>query len=152
MAKNRPRSYFWARHFSPGDRELASLSADAREGLSYARELAEHALERRRSALSGLPLAPLTVAELASDNGYWKIKIRRQIKQARIELFGADLGDSAIFYRLKKRRERGLRSCAEPGCPRVIAALANGRRRYCPEHGSPAARVRRHRRAAEDGP
>jgi hypothetical protein len=152
MAKSRPRSYFWARRFAPGDRELGSLSADAREGLSYARELAEHALERRRSALSGLPLAPLTVADLAGDNGYWKIKIQRQIKQARIELFGADLSDSAIFYRLMKRDERGSRSCAEPGCPRIIPALANGRRRYCPEHGSPAARVRRHRRGVEDDP
>jgi hypothetical protein len=139
------RRYFWAAHFSPGDPELAPLSKEARSGLAYASTLAEHAAARARSALDGVSLAPLTVEELAEDDFRSPIQVRKEIKQARIELFGRDLTDSAIAYRLKKRRERGVRSCAEPKCGRPIPALANGRRRYCDLHSTPAARVRRHR-------
>jgi hypothetical protein len=70
------------------------------------------------------------------------------IKRGRVELFGRDLKDAAIYYRLRKGRERGVRVCTEPHCGCPIPALANGRRRYCEAHGSGAARVRLHRRGA----
>lgn len=140
------RRYFWARHFRPSDPELAALSAEARSGFAYASELAEHAAERARSALEGVPIAPLTVEDLAERDLRSPIQVKKEIKEARIELFGRDLSDSAIAYRLKKRRVRGKRICSEPACYRAIPALANGRRRYCDLHGSGAERVRRHRR------
>jgi hypothetical protein len=139
------RRYFWALHFRAGDPELAKLSRDAREGLAYASELARDAAQRSRMALEGITREPLTVGELAERDYRSPIRVQKQIKQARIELFGRDLSDSAIAYRLKKRRERGVRNCAEPDCDKSIPALASGRRRYCDQHGSPAARVRRHR-------
>jgi hypothetical protein len=147
MARKPRRRYFWALHFHPGDPELSALSEKARSGLAYATELAEAAKERALSALEGLANAPLTLEDLAERDYRSPIELRSEIKQARIELFGRNLTDSAISYRLKKRRERGERACAEPNCPRTIPALANGRRRYCDLHGSGAARVRRHRNA-----
>ena len=148
MAKKRARSYSWALAFAPGDPELARLSPDARTGLAYARELALNARERSLTALEPMgAIARLGIAEIALS----PVKAHAQIKQARIELFGDDLSNSAIAYRLKKRRERGLRACAEPGCEGTIPALANGRRRYCELHASAAARVRRHRRSADVG-
>ena len=124
--------------------KCGALSPAARQGLAYARELAEAARARSLSALKGLSDAALTVEALAEDYGS-PVKIRTQIKQARIELFGRDLSDSAIAYRLRKRRERGERTCAEADCEATIPALASGRQRFCPEHGTPGARVRRHR-------
>jgi hypothetical protein len=147
MARKPPRRYFWALHLRPGDPELSALSEKARSGLDYATELAEAARERALSALEGLANTPLRLEELAERDFRSPIELRSEIKQARIELFGRDLTDSAISYRLKKRRERGERSCSEANCPRKIPALANGRRRYCDLHGSEAARVRRHRNA-----
>ncbi len=96
-------------------------------------------------ALDGLMSEPLTVERLAEEDWTNPITIRSQIKQARIEIFGRNLSDSAIAYRLKKQRERGTRVCAEPDCRRPIPSLANGRRRYCDFHGTGAARLRRHR-------
>jgi hypothetical protein len=151
MAKTRPRRYFWALHFAPDDAELVGLSLDARHGLTHARELAKHARERSLSALEPgalAALAPLTVQELAKRNFLPPIQVKGRIKQARIELFGRDLSDSAIAYRLKQRRKRGKRACAEPDCEELIPALAHGRRRYCAAHASSAARARRHRYGA----
>jgi len=63
------------------------------------------AIRRSAAALAGEPYEPLTAAELGHP---WKsgIQVHKAIKQARVELFGEDLCNSAIFYRLKKRRER----------------------------------------------
>ena len=140
------RRYSWALHFSPRDPETVGLSRDAREGLAYASKLARDARERSYMALKikGPALEPLTPTALAGG-GVSPSEVKAKITQARIELFGRDLSDSAIAYRLKKRRERGVRSCAEPDCEKSIPALASARRRYCDQHGSPAARVRRHR-------
>jgi hypothetical protein len=140
-----PRRFAWALRF---DSEDGGLSEKARRGLEYATLLAEAARERRLSALEGLASWPLTIEELAEQEDRPLIQIRAEINRARIELFGATLSDSAIAYRLRKARERGVRTCAEPDCGRAIPALANGRRRFCAFHGSPAARVRRHRQRA----
>ena len=130
-----------------GDLELSGLSEKARSGLEYARVMAEAARERRLSALAGSASWPLTIEELAQQEDRPLIQIRSEINRARVELFGANLSDSAIDYRLRKASERGERPCAEPGCRKRIPALANGRRQYCDVHGSPAARIRRHRLA-----
>jgi hypothetical protein len=150
----RQRRFAWALRFEPGDAELRGLSAKARSGLEYATQLAEAARERRLSALEGFANWPLTIEDLAQQEDRPLPHIQGEIKQARLELFGANLSDSAIDYRLRKRGERHGRMCAEPDCRRPISALANGRQRFCDFHGSPAARVRRHRliRAQGGGP
>jgi hypothetical protein len=121
------------------------LSPQARAGLEWAASLARDASLRSAAALAGDPHEPLTVAELARPS-HSPVEVHSAIKQARIELFGKDLSNSAIAYRLKQRRLRQPRSCAEPGCGHRIGRLAHGRRRFCPEHGSSRARVARHRR------
>jgi hypothetical protein len=107
--------------------------------------LALDARLRSDAALAGEPYEALTAAELG---GPWtsQIQVHMAIKQARIELFGKDLSNSAIFYRLKKRRERESRTCAEPGCSIPLPRLAHGSKRYCRMHGSGRARIERHRR------
>jgi hypothetical protein len=146
----RGRSYAWALAFRPGDPELAWLSPQGREGLDYARQLARNAAERAQAALSTheRDLLPerLTVAELAERNWTSQVAIHTLIKRARIELFGKDLSERAIQYRLQQRRTRGERRCAEPGCERPLPRHAPAHRRYCHEHRTAAARVRRHRR------
>jgi hypothetical protein len=129
-----------------GDEEVRRLSLEARDGLDFARRIGHVARERRLFALDNDVLPePLTVERIAHEEDTSPIFIHKAIKQARIELFGRDLKDSAIYYRLRKRRERGTRVCVEPHCGRPIPALADGRRRYCDLHASGAARVRRHR-------
>ena len=144
-----PRRYSWALAFPPGHPRERALSAYARRGLAYARHLAEDARERRLDALAGEQLEPrLTIRELAEREYESPFVIADQIKQARIELFGKDLSDSAIRYRLRRDRERGLpaeRPCAEAGCPRPLPAKSTARRRYCEFHLASHARVRRHR-------
>ena len=141
------RSYAWALVFGPSDAEVQALSPAAREGLEWASELARDSPRRSAAALAGEPYEPLTAAELGHP---WKsgIQVHKAIKQARVELFGADLCNSAIFYRLKKRRERGARTCAEPECSMLLPRLAHGSKRFCANHGSGRARIARHRRRA----
>lgn len=150
MPKRPKRTYRWALAFDEGAVEVGALSPQAREGLEWAAELARDARDRSAAALAGdVPREPLTVAELAGQWGS-AVEIHTAIKQARIELFGKDLSNSAIAYRLKQRRERGPRICAEPGCSMPVPQLAHGRQRYCRTHGSGRARVERHRRAKQN--
>ncbi len=147
MARRRRRSHAFALHFARGDRELGWLSPEGRSGLAYARRLAENARERSAAALSG-DLLPerLTVAALAEADWVSPSTIRARIRQARIELFGKDLGERAVCYRLRARRQRTrARRCAEEGCRNPLPRHAAANRAYCDEHASPAARVRRHR-------
>jgi|ERR671925_754215 hypothetical protein len=147
------RRYSWALHFPPGSPELRGLSKDAREGYEYARALARNALERRQAPLARqLVPARLTVAELAERDYTSPITVHSKIKQARIELFGKDLSDRAIAYRLQRRRQQPElrhRTCAEPGCPNALPPQASAGRRYCFTHRGPAARIRRHRHGFE---
>lgn len=147
MSKSR-RRYGWSRGFKRGDPEVLRLPARARLGLQYAQELAEAARERRASALAGERLLPepLTVARLAATHDTSTIAINIAIKHARIGLFGRDLSDSGIYYRLRTRGDRVERSCTEPGCDERLPL--GSRRRYCPPHRTGRARVRRHRRNA----
>jgi hypothetical protein len=141
------RRYSWALRLKRGDPRLAFLSSDGNEGLGYAKLLAENALDRRLTALAKqIPPAPLTVADLAERKDISPIRINTQIKRARVEIFGKDLTDSAIYYRLRHPPAAEARSCAEPGCSNTIRRHAPHGTRYCLHHSTVAARVRRHRR------
>jgi hypothetical protein len=142
------RSYAWALAFSRHDEEVQALSPQAREGLDWATSLAHDARLRSAAALAGEAYEPLTVAELAAP---WNspIEVHTAIKQARIELFGKDLSKSAMAYRLKKRREREPRTCAELACSMAVPRLAHGGQRYCRNHGAGRARIQRYRRRAK---
>ncbi len=144
MAKT-PRRYGWALQISGLDARLRGISSPARAGLDYARGLARNARERREHALFD-PLLPerLTVAAIAREEGTSAVTIHGLIKQARIELFGKDLGDSAIYTRLRQAATEP-RSCAEPECENELPWDSSRAQRYCREHSSGAARVRRHR-------
>jgi hypothetical protein len=146
MAKR--RSHFWATHFKRSDPEVRALSRQAMDGFEYATSLARNALARREAALSqDLIPARLTTADLAGY-GISAIDVNRAIQQARKELFGQDLSDSAIAYRLARRREQPV-ACAESACLNSIPRLAHARQRYCKEHGSGRARIERYRRRAK---
>jgi len=146
MAKRR-RRYSWALAVRRSDPEVRALSSRGQTGLYYADEFARNAKARRDAMLAAQPLPDRLEA---GDLGF-RIDVYASIKQARIELFGKDLSDSAIAYRMKKRRERGQRVCAEPDCPRLLPRLAHGSKRYCEEHGQGWARARRHRIRVREG-
>ena len=153
MAGKRRRTYAWALASRGSDQEVRRLSLEGREGFYYAEKLARNALERRDAALAGSDILPepLTLATLARDNATSAATVARRISQARIELFGDDLGDRAIQYRLRKRRHAAPpRLCAEPGCSESMDRYRAAQRRYCKAHATPAARVARHRRRLAD--
>ena len=138
------RSYRWALSIS-SQRERA-LSSEAARGLSYACGLAEAAQERSLTALEGDTSPPYTVADLAREEFVSPSTVYRAIRQARFELFGKDLSDRALRYRVRRDRrigEPGTRPCAEPGCKRKLPRYATARRRYCDFHGASHARVAR---------
>jgi hypothetical protein len=143
------RRYSWALHFPLGAPEVQRLSKEGREGFEYARSLARNAHERRQAPLARQPIpGRLSVAELAERDYASPIAVHSKIKQARIELFGKDLSDRAITYRLRLRQERPelrQRVCAEPGCTNTLPPQVSASRRYCATHRNTAARVRRHR-------
>lgn len=144
------RRYSWALHFPPGSPELHGLPKEGREGFEYARALARNAIERRQAPLARQPVPDrLTVNELAGRDYTSPIAVHSKIKQARIELFGKNLSDRAIRYRLRLRKERPelrQRTCAEPDCPNTLPMQASAGCRYCNQHRTPKARARRHRR------
>ena len=149
MGKSR-RRYGWSLALKRSDPQVPRLSAQARRGFAYAQTLARAADARREAMLAGQRLLPepLSVAQLAADEETSPAAINRAIKAARVELFGRDLSDSAIYYRLRTRQDREPRFCAEPGCSQQVPTSTH--RRYCVRHGSGAARVRRHRRNARN--
>lgn len=150
MSKSR-RRHSWALAFKRSDPEVRALTRQARDGLEYAASLARNARERSEAALAGEELpAPLTADDLA-DGWTSPVEVHAAIKQARIELFGKDLSNSAIAYRVCKRREREPRLCAEPGCDRQLSRLAHASKRYCSDHDSGRARIARHRRRRAAG-
>jgi hypothetical protein len=127
---------------------VRALSDRARTGFDYARELGKNAEERSLGALRGEVPERITVAQIAREDGLSRSSVYGMLRQARIELFGKDLSDSAIYYRLRRDREQGIpaaRPCAEPGCRRPLPGAATARRRYCEFHLASHARVRRYR-------
>jgi hypothetical protein len=139
-----PRSPFWALRFEGGAPELRQLSREGRLGFEYARTLALNAAVRRHAGLrGGLVPERITVADLAQRDETSPIDVNRKIKQARIDLFGNDLCDSAIYRRLRLREQLRSRTCAEPHCETPISLQASSARRHCDEHRTGAARARR---------
>jgi hypothetical protein len=164
MAKNPPHrrpSYGWAlkllnekeevsRLFAP---ELAALSPEAREGLEVVARLAESANKHSIEAMHRQPFEPLTIAQIAREDGPSASTIRRRIGQLQVELFGRELSRSAIYYRFKRRERLGARRCcAEPGCSRPLPVDAHVNRLHCDGHRATAARVARHRRSTRSNP
>jgi hypothetical protein len=149
MPAEKPVSYAWALHHEVGYVTLRRLTPEALEGLEWAQRLAENARERSRGIGRDLLhyAAPLTVADIAREQGRPVAQIEEQIEDARWELFRG-LSDSGIRYRLKHglRAARLKRLCAERGCDRLLPPEATRRRRYCREHATSAAKVRRQRR------
>src|SRR3954470_14616857 len=95
-----PRTYGWVRAIPRTDSLARGLSQQARYGIGYARQLADNAHERSRAALHNELLPePLTVAQLAREDGVATVTVYTALKRARIELFGKDLSDSAIYDR-----------------------------------------------------
>ena len=150
------RRYGWALRFKPGHAQVKRLSAAAKSGLGDPQRLARNGRERRERAIHGGALPELlTVDQLASEQGVSPLAMHGRIKQARIELFGSDVSESAIYYRLARGTKLPWHSpgrCREPGCTTELPKGASRRRRYCDRHATPAARVRRHRRGPEGMP
>ena len=143
-----PNSYAWALHTGASPIPLSQLSEEAYRGFEYAEQLANDARIRSEGNLRNhTGLAPLTIAELAADDGITAATARRRITAARRQLFG-DLSDSAIYKRLsreRQRRTRRRRPCDHPNCDQLLAGNVHANRRYCSKHSAPAERVRRHR-------
>jgi hypothetical protein len=138
------RKYGWALRVP--DSELHRLSPEARNGLLWARDLANNRKQRREHALTGQTPARLTLKAMASHDWALPSEVTVALRQARIELFGDDLSDSAAYNRVRQHHKLGTRHCNEPGCTTQLPPYAHASLRYCPWHGSNHARTSRHRR------
>ena len=138
------RSYNWALHLEATDVQLDDLSEAALEGYEYAAELAEDAFERSRDPRRHEQQDPLTLTQLAMEEGLEPAQVARLIALARRQLFGT-LTDAAIYKRLQRQRNRKARCCADAGCTTRIPVTAPANKTYCDLHASGAERVRRHR-------
>jgi hypothetical protein len=143
MAK-KPRTYGWTLKISR--RELSALSEPARYGLLCGQQLARNAKRRSLEALDGQPPPKLTSQAIAAEDGTSPPRIYTALKQARIELFGKNLSDSATYNRVRQHEKLGTRHCNEPGCTTQLPPYAHASLRYCTWHGSNHARTSRHRR------
>lgn len=145
--KKQPRGYSWALKFESAFPEERYLSEQGRRGLRYAQDLAGIARDRSQAALHEHARMPdkLTVAKLAAEEGTSAAKIHQLIRQAVIEIFGKDLSQSAIYYRLRQLEKRRGRTCAAPDCDEPIAAQDPISRLYCLQHRTPRSRTSRHR-------
>ena len=145
-------SYAWALLSEVSAVPESQLSWQAHRGLEYARQLAEDArLRARQNVLREDPFPPLTIADLAQGRGVSAAEARQQIRQARRELFGT-ISNSAVYKRRARARQqpRQPRRCAQPGCENELSAPTHASRRYCDEHRTAAARIRRHRQKRGD--
>jgi hypothetical protein len=144
-----PRRYSWSLRLRIDDPRLRSLDLDGLEGLEYARHLARAARYRRLAALeNGIAPPAFGVKDLAAHEDVSPTHILNRIKQARIQLFGKDISDSAIYYQLR-HPQPPERPCAEESCLFALPRHAPSHRRYCFLHTDVRARVRRHRRRAK---
>ena len=138
------RSYNWTLHLDTTDVQLIELSETARRGYWYAHDLAEDAFERSRAPRRHEQQPPLTVAQLAAEEGLEPAQVARRIALARRRLFG-NLTDAAIYKRLQRQRGRKPRRCGQTGCTTKIPVTAPANKTYCDLHASGAERIRRHR-------
>lgn len=145
MAARKPRSYAWALHLEASREDPDRLPPAAAEGLDYARELAEDALERSKDPRRWIQLEPLTIEQLADEYDLPAALIAQRIALARRRLFG-ELTDGAIYKRLQRQPRLAERPCGEDGCTQTIPVAARSDQRYCTLHGSGKERVKRCRR------
>ena len=140
----RGRSYAWAPRFDKGDPEITELSDQAQFGWRCACELAQNAQTRSAEALNGEQITErLSLTRIGRDWAESADLIRARLRAARVELFGRELTDRAIRHRLQARG--ATRTCAEACCSITLTWQQPAHRRYCDQHHTPAARVRRHR-------
>jgi hypothetical protein len=108
-------------------------SPEARDGLRYARRLAEMAREYRKTALKGEPPPfPLTPADIAFEEDLAEETVREWIALARFELYG-NLSDSAIYARNARAKvlsQQPVRVCKAPDCEEPLPRRATKRREY----------------------
>jgi len=145
MARQKPRSYAWARHLEASREDPDWLPPAAAEGLEYATELAEDALKHSHDPRLRSQQEPLTIEQLAHELGLPTALLARRIALARRLLFG-ELTDGAIYKRLQRLPGRQPRRCRQRGCKETIPAAARSDQRYCTLHGSGKERVKRSRR------
>jgi hypothetical protein len=136
------RKYGWARAIPAT--QIRRLSSPAQLGLYAAQELAQNVEERRLHGLLNPP-ARRTLTQVATDLGSSAVEINNGLKQARLELFGKNLSDSAAYNRINQHRRLGNRTCAHNDCTTPLPRYAHANRRYCNTHATPAQRVKRHR-------
>jgi hypothetical protein len=129
--------------------EIRRLSSPAQLGLYAAQELAQNAEERRLQGLLNPP-ARRTLTQVACELGSSAVEINNGLKQARLELFGKNLSDSAAYNRINQHRRLGNRTCAHYDCATPLPRYAHASRRYCNTHATPAQRVKRHREKPND--
>jgi hypothetical protein len=142
--------YTWALHFGHGCPEARHISERAHIGLDYAHTLAQNHHTRSAHALRDRHHMPerLTIEKLAEHEGFTPTDINNYIDQAKRELFGKTLSQSAIYYRLKTRNKRRNRTCNHPNCTTPLQPSSTLTTLYCQEHGKPKYRTQRHRQAA----
>jgi hypothetical protein len=140
------RKYGWA--LAIPATEIRRLSSPAQLGLYAAQELAQNAEERRLHGLFNPP-ARLTLTQVATDLGSSGVEINNGLKQARLELFGKNLSDSAAYNRINQHRQLGNRTCAHNDCTTPLPRYAHASRRYCSWHSRNHARAERHRAKGE---
>lgn len=146
--RSRRRRYAWSLHFPPDQRPASCLTGQAAEGLRYAQELAWNVRERAQAARRGDTVEKLTVRDLADIDGTSTTAVYAALKEARIALFGEDLSDAGIYYRLRRARQPAPpdnRLCQVQRCDQPLPPKATVRRRYCDFHATGVSRVRRHR-------
>jgi hypothetical protein len=150
--RRRKLSSVFVRHLDVADCSVSDLSEQAWLGLGHAQQLAADA--RMRSSMNLRQYEPswppVTVEEMADQEGVHVVTIRRRIAAARRELFG-EISDDAIFKRTRRQEQRTLRprrKCGQKGCTADLPAGAPKKRNYCDAHRSSAARTRRYRQSA----
>jgi hypothetical protein len=139
------RKYGWALRIK--DSELRRLSVDAQNGVMWSRELARNRKRRRENALAGYPTQRLTIRQLAEQDGDQPSAVTAALRQARVELFGGDVSDSAAYNRTRQHAKLGPRTCSHVGCHTPLPSYAHASRRYCEQHRDVTARVNRHRQS-----
>jgi hypothetical protein len=140
------RKFGWARAIPAT--EIRRLSSPAQLGLYAAQEIAQNAEERRLHGLSNPP-ARRTLTQVATDLGSSAVEINNGLKQARLELFGKNLSDSAAYNRIRQHSQLGNRTCAHNDCTTPLPRYAHASRRYCSWHSRNHARAERHRAKGE---
>jgi hypothetical protein len=139
------RRYGWVLQLPvPTRGELQAMSSTAKVGWNLAEVIATTDQRRREEALRGITPPALELAWLARDFNLEPEELLEALSQFRIEYFGADLSDSAIYYRLKRKR-KVAHTCAQENCDAPLPQAAPTNRRYCEQHRTAAARTRRHR-------